>query len=93
MDAQMIIALDYDGTFTADPELWQHFIRDATERGHKVVCVTMRYPDEPIGDMDGVSEIIYTSREAKGPFMAALGRLMDVWIDDKPHWIFQRALA
>lgn len=34
--------LDYDDTFTADPDLWRQFVSDALRRGHAVVCVTGR---------------------------------------------------
>ncbi len=82
----MLLALDYDGTYTADPALWEGFIRDARIAGHEVICVTMRYPSEPI---EMSCETVYTSRQAKMSFMNSIGRLPDVWIDDKPHWIFQ----
>ena len=38
----LTIGLDYDHTFTADPELWRQFIGDTQRRGHLVVCVTRR---------------------------------------------------
>lgn len=82
----MIFALDYDGTYNKAPELWDRFVRDAIDTGHEVLCVTMRFPTEPI---QMPCEVIYTSRCAKGPHMAALGRLPNVWIDDAPHWIYQ----
>ena len=40
------IGLDYDGTYTVDPDLWLRFVRQAKDRGHEVICVTMRYPEE-----------------------------------------------
>lgn len=43
----MIIAIDYDDTYTADPAMWDQFIKLANEAGHKVVCVTCRMdPDD-----------------------------------------------
>lgn len=82
----MLIALDYDGTFTHDPKFWVHFVSLAKIAGHEVICVTMRYRHEAI---DMPCEVIYTSRKAKGPYMESLGRKPDVWIDDAPHWILQ----
>lgn len=82
----MRIALDHDRTYTLDPVLWDAWVDHAKKRGHEVVCVTMRYPHEPI---QMPCEVIYTSRGAKAPFMAALGRMPDVWIDDAPHWILE----
>lgn len=85
----MLFALDYDGTYTAAPALWDGFVALAKEHGHEVVCVTMRYPQEEAITMP--CEVVYTSRGAKLTHMAALGRLPGVWIDDKPHWIFTGA--
>jgi hypothetical protein len=82
----MLIALDHDGTYTADPLMWDALIFAALNRGHQVVCVTMRYPHEQVALP---CEVIYTSRKAKAAHMATLGLAPDVWIDDKPQWIFQ----
>jgi hypothetical protein len=79
----MQIALDYDGTYTADKELWDAFIELAQKRGHDVVCVTMRHPTEPIAMP---VPVIYTSRKAKHSFAPSA-----IWIDDKPGWIFHDA--
>jgi len=39
----MLIALDYDGTYTADPIFWDTFIASAQSHGHGVACITMRH--------------------------------------------------
>ena len=81
----MLIALDYDKTYTADPMLWDSFIAQATERGHIVHIVTMRnHAGEAI--LDAPAPVIYTDRKAKHRFINA-----DIWIDDSPHWILQDA--
>jgi hypothetical protein len=77
----MLIALDYDGTYTRDPELWDAFIAHAKERGHEIKIATMRYPTEPIPDIG--LEVIYTSRKAKYGCMDA-----HIWIDDQPNFLF-----
>ena len=84
------LAIDYDGTYTADPALWDEFIRSAIERGHDVRCVTMRRPDEAI---EMPCPIIYTSRAAKMAFVEAAGIPFDIWIDDAPHWLVMDSLA
>ena len=38
----MLIALDFDETYTRDPEFWDIVIANATQRGHAVICATMR---------------------------------------------------
>ena len=81
----MLIALDYDKTYTADPVLWNDFIKSAQSRGHEIKIVTMRYPSEPIDPAP--VEVIYTSRKAKMSFVKA-----DIWIDDSPQWVYQDSL-
>ncbi len=88
------IALDYDGTYTADPELWLNFVKIAQSRGHKVVCVTMRYQHEiEAADFDPrLKELVTvfpTGREAKKKHMRMKGWNIDIWIDDVPEWIFE----
>lgn len=90
----VLIALDYDGTYTNDPDFWNDFIYMVKSRGHKVICATMRY-DDPVESKDvnrtiGVScEVIYTGRKAKKDFLAKMNIHPDVWIDDNPLWLYQ----
>ena len=44
----MIIALDYDGTYTRAPRLWDDFIALADAGGYSVVVVTMRDENDPL---------------------------------------------
>jgi len=93
------IALDYDGTYTADPDLWLSFVTKAINRGHEVLIVTMRFPEE-LADIDpnlldlGV-EVIPTSRKAKRQFLIDNRgglQMPNIWIDDNPLWIYEDAL-
>jgi len=87
----LIIAIDYDGTYTADPELWDKFIKNAKDRDHEVWCVTMRYPEQgadvekSIGKY--VDKVYYTSMKAKANYLINLNldRLPNIWIDDNPQ--------
>ena len=81
----MFIALDYDKTYTADPDLWNDFIVIAQKRGHTVKIVTMRSPEETI--VGAPVDVVYTSRKAKASVVEA-----DIWIDDSPSWIYQDSL-
>lgn len=90
MTPELKIALDYDGTYSADPRLWDLFIENAQQLGHIVIIVTMRYPDEDIWH-DMPCEIFYTSRQAKKRFMENMGHTFDIWIDDNPRWIHENA--
>lgn len=93
----MKISIDFDETYTEDPQLWDQFIQLALSRGHEVYCITMRsYTEGPeirasVGQLVPEANIHYTDRKAKRPFMEALGINIGVWIDDSPHWILTNA--
>lgn len=90
----MIIALDFDQTYTEDPVLFTQFAAMARKAGHTVVVATMRHPAEG-GDVRkelGWLPIYFTGRKAKRAFLAAEGVHPDVWIDDNPAWIYQDAI-
>jgi len=94
----MIIALDYDDTYTRDPQMWDLLIATAKARGHTVICVTMRYPQEGeqvLKALSGkVDDIIFTSRKAKYDYVTKTqGFVPSVWIDDSPWFIFNGAKA
>jgi len=78
----MKISLDYDGTYTRDPELWKQFVAIAKQRGHEVTIVTGRSPAEVIRNVE--LPIVYCSRTAKRNHFQ-----VDVWIDDEPQWIVE----
>lgn len=82
----MIVCIDYDQTYTADKRLWDAFIQNAKERGHRVVCATMRFETEPISIP---CEVVYTCRKAKAPFLESKGIRPDIFIDDTPQFLFR----
>ena len=84
----MLISLDYDYTYTRDPAFWDLFITNTIQAGHQVVCVSMRFPHEPIRMP---CEVIYTGRKAKRPYSLSIGLLVDIWIDDSPEFILANA--
>jgi hypothetical protein len=87
----MIIALDYDETYTLDPDFWDQFLRSAKAAGHDVFICTMRNDDEMLevyALLNGkVTAIFNTSRKAKRPYMQSQGINIDVWIDDRPEFV------
>lgn len=87
----MKIALDYDGTFTADPALWRRFCAHARNAGHEVRIVTMRDRDglEEVQQQAGpwVDGIILTDGKQKRAEACAQGYIPHVWIDDCPESI------
>lgn len=88
----MNIALDYDDTYTKDPELWCHFIVSAAAKGYAVHLVTCRR-DTPENREDvyvsGIADHRhhFTGLAAKKWFMEQRGIKIDVWIDDNPESI------
>lgn len=86
------IALDYDGTYSADPALWNKFIKMAQAHGHKVTCVTMRKACLT-ERLDMSIPVIYTNRKGKLDHCARDGIHVDIWIDDMPHFIVQDAVV
>lgn len=82
----MIIALDYDGTYTEDPDLWISFIDLIKMRRHSVTFVTFRddngnYKNDDIrrdAKRNNI-DIVYTAGKQKSDCFKA-----DVWIDDMP---------
>lgn len=88
----MNIALDYDGTYTADSTLWDRFVADAKERGHKVWIVTCRRDTdenrEDIGRPAGCL-VLFTNLSAKRWALEQRGLRVDVWIDDDPDCVMR----
>lgn len=83
----MIISLDYDLTYTADPTLWNNFLRNCMLRGHTVYIVTARPDDCPIDKEPLVDKVFYTAGESKKPYMEKQGIDVNIWIDDSPNMI------
>ena len=86
----MNIAIDYDGTFAADPTLFRLFVTIAEYAGHTCLIVTHRDsrhakeiqamvgPGTLIIFASGISKI-QAARDADWP--------IDIWIDDDPEGI------
>lgn len=87
--------LDYDDTFTADPELWGSFVRTAHERGHRVVLVTARRETErnvteiraALRSHGCVLPMVFSNLGPKIEAVAKRGISVSVWIDDYPYAI------
>lgn len=83
----MNISLDYDFTYTLDPDFWDEVVKIGRQRGHSFVCITNRERppevDEPIPNMK-----IYCSPDIPKGLTSARYKLgIDVWIDDSPSTI------
>jgi hypothetical protein len=93
----MLIILDYDETYTVDPEFWNQFVVNAHEIGHEVICCTMRsendyYNFDVIRDMTFLNvPIIYAAEFAdkwEAVQQAGYNPENAVWIDDRPMYVF-----
>lgn len=93
----MVISLDYDDTYTRDPQMWNDLIGIMQRAGHTVYCVTMRAPAEGRAVKESlesrVDGIFFTARQAKRDFMNTRGIQIDVWVDDNPAFILMDAAS
>ena len=88
-------ALDFDDTFTADPELWAAFVKLGISRGHKFYCVTARRStlenENTINDAfegQGIQmPIIFSNLGSKIEEVDRRGIKIDIWCDDAPYAI------
>jgi len=90
----MKIALDYDDTYTKDPEYWDQLIFIAEEYGHEIFVITNRQgisdeDDEVFNVPIDSSNVVFTGGKAKKEFAEDLGIKIDVWIDDEPEYILE----
>ena len=92
--SQLLFAIDYDCTFTADPYFWQEFIDLAKTHEHVCICVTMRHPHEEILPEHAklFEAVVYTSRKAKRPVVDWAGYYPSIWIDDMPFTVDAESL-
>lgn len=93
----MIVAIDYDNTYTADHETWNKVIHTLLDAGHTVICVTGR---EAIGAMaepvmvsvGRIIPVVFAGKEWKREAALKRGYKVDVWIDDSPEYIGKQTL-
>jgi hypothetical protein len=94
----MIIGIDYDGTFSADPGLWRGFVKQAVARGHKCLCVTGRSDVGDLGDevrraLGSLMPVLFAGLAWKRDTASAAGYDVDVWIDDNPEYVGEQDAA
>lgn len=91
---KLTIALDYDLTFTADPNCFKAIIRCFQSMGHEVLIVTLRVEtDRNEGDFfDELKEkydapTIFCDGRSKREVCDEKGIDISIWIDDNPQGI------
>lgn len=94
----MLVALDFDETYTKDPDAWDDVITTLRFYGHDVIIATIRHPywdAHPL--LDHLEEDLnvttyFTDGLAKRKDLALRGVHPDVWIDDRPSTIDHNSL-
>lgn len=90
--AKINIAIDFDGTFTANPALFCQLIGMMLKYGADVRLVTFRFSTGNNSDIYTWAErfnvpVIFTEGEQKQTFCEGVGWEPDIWIDDDPRFI------
>lgn len=85
----MKISIDYDSTFTEDPDFWREVIRIGRERGHTFFCITGRAHPPGLDEPAIPCEVITSPMDYKNNTARNLGHHIDVWIDDCPAMIMK----
>lgn len=91
----LTFGLDFDDTFTACPELWVSFIRQAQIAGHRVIVVTCRRNTaesrleiREFMERHGCDvQFVCTDMGSKCWAMNHRGIHVDIWIDDEPNTV------
>ena len=83
----MIIALDWDKTYTEDTVLFSEFVKIAESRGHTVIIVTARPESHQIANPPSGIDVVYADHEWKYSASLKAGYKVDIWIDDMPNMI------
>ena len=92
MRPSLVIAIDFDDTFTADCEAWRNVILILQQHMHTVICVSARR-DTPSNRQEltqslplGV-KVLLSYDTPKRLFAKQHGYNVDIWIDDMPEAI------
>ena len=83
-------AIDYDATWTVDPEAFRAFAALLRRRGHRVLLVTARVSGHAEVELETgahVDRVIFSGAELKRVTCERLGEKVGVWIDDNPEMV------
>lgn len=89
----MLIALDYDLTYTADKAMWHDILHVIRKFGHEVIIVTMRdkeldwHDDFKYLDHNHEIKTVFCNGQSKKEVMDSLGYSVAIWVDDSPEGI------
>lgn len=87
----LLISIDYDHTYTADPDFWDAVIEMAKLHGHDFICITNRpwVPNTTQTERVPDIPIIAAADQLKQDAAALAGYKVNIWIDDTPGSIQQ----
>ena len=83
-------AIDFDGTWTADPEAFKEIAKILKLNGHRVIIVTARISGSGVVERECgafVDRILFSGAEYKRDFCEKNGEKVNIWIDDMPGMI------
>jgi len=91
----MTVSIDFDRTFSADPQMWGEFARKAVADGNTVVMISRRPEadrEEVIASLGDYAEsfsrvLLVGGDTLKADAADAAGISVDVWVDDSPQTI------
>jgi hypothetical protein len=85
---KLTVAIDFDGTFAADPIVWRAVAELLKARGHTVIMVTQRTENfrADVAEVVGLDwlRIIFASGKSKEDAALDSGFKVNIWIDDAP---------
>ena len=88
------ICVDYDGTLSDFYEYLEPMMEKMLKDGINVIVCTMRYEEEQTPVLEKIAKfypVHYSGRKAKEQYLLEKGIVVDLWIDDKPFWIYQNS--
>ncbi|QTR52670.1 hypothetical protein [Thiothrix unzii] len=88
----MLIALDYDNTWTSHPAAWPDFVHLFKGMGYEFVCVTSRgatakNKQELSRTIGEYMPVVFCNHQPKREIARRFGFSPDIWIDDRPETI------
>lgn len=91
----MIIAVDYDNTYSADPETFDQVIKVFQAAGHTVICVTARpetMGQSVLNSIGKLVPVVFAGVDWKREAAERRGYKVNVWIDDMPEMVAKQVL-
>lgn len=88
----MIVAFDFDGTWTRDPVAWRNVVALFKARGHTCILVTGRSDEDAFGaevkrEIGRTMPVVFSGGGWKKEAAARAGYEVDIWVDDQPEGI------